>query len=103
MPRPRRNAATAERSGARGETIREEVVNTLLAQRLRDQGIAARAERRSRNAIPDIRVTLKSGDTVLLECKWEDSAGQLQHQLDARVSRSFPTHWGLSASCTLNL
>ena len=94
MPRPRRNPPTAERSGAHGETIREEVVNTLLAQRLRDQGISARAEQRSRNAIPDVRVTLKSGDTVLLECKWEDSAAQLQTQLDARIEE-FPDALGI--------
>ena len=94
MPRPKRNPATEERSSPRGETIREEVVNTLLAQLLRDQGIAARAERRSRNAIPDIRVTLKSGDTVLLECKWEDSAAQLQRQLDTRVE-DFPDVLGV--------
>ena len=94
MPRPRRNSPTGERRGAQGETIREEVVNTLLAQRLRDQGISARAERRSRNAIPDIRVTLKSGDTVLLECKWEDSASQLQSQLDARMEE-FPDALGV--------
>ena len=94
MPRPRRNSSTGERSGAQGETIREEVVNTLLAQRLRDQGVSARAERRSRNAIPDIRVTLKSGDTVLLECKWEDSASQLQSQLDARMEE-FPDALGV--------
>ncbi len=70
------------------------MVNTLLAQRLRDQGVSARAERRSRNAIPDIRVTSKSGDTVLLECKWEDSASQLQSQLDARMEE-FPDALGV--------
>lgn len=70
MPRSRRNDSPASLDPARRDTIREESVNTLLAQLLRDQGVSARAERRSRGATPDIRVTLKTGDTVLLECKW---------------------------------
>ena len=94
MPRPRRNDNAASPVPARPDTIREEAVNTLLAQLLRDQGIAARAERRSRGATPDVRVTLKTGDTVLLECKWEDSVGQLESQLDTRLQQ-FPDALGV--------
>ena len=94
MPRPRRNDNAASLDPARPDTIREEAVNTLLAQLLRDQGIAARAERRSRGATPDVRVTLKTGDTVLLECKWEDSVGQLESQLDTRLQQ-FPDALGV--------
>ena len=94
MPRPRRNENTAAIGPARSDTIREEAVNTLLAQLLRDQGISARAERRNRNATPDVRVTLKTGDTVLLECKWEDSVSQLESQLDARLQQ-FPDALGI--------
>ena len=43
------------------ETIREEGVNVLLAQLLRNRGISARAERRSKEGVPDIRVDLRSG------------------------------------------
>ena len=94
MPRPRRNDNAASLDPARRDTIREEAVNTLLAQLLRDQGISARAERRSRGATPDVRVTLKTGDTVLLECKWEDSASQLESQLDTRLQQ-FPDALGV--------
>ena len=78
---------------AKGETVREEAVNTLLAQLLRGHGIAARAERRSRKGAPDIRVELKTGDSVLLECKWEDSIGLLETQLDDRLE-NFPDALG---------
>ena len=94
MSRPRRNETTASPDSARSDTIREEAVNTLLAQLLRDQGIPARAERRSRGATPDVRVTLKTGDTVLLECKWADSAGLLESQLDTRLQQ-FPDALGV--------
>ena len=94
MPRPRRNETANRQGGREGETIREEAVNTLLAQLLRDQGIAARAERRSRNSTPDVRVTLKTGDTVLLECKWDDSVSQLENQLDTRLQQ-FPDALGV--------
>ena len=70
------------------ETIREEGVNVLLNQTLRGHGLAARAERRRRNAIPDIQVALKTGDAVLLECKWDDSAAALEAQLDERLEQS---------------
>ena len=86
MPRPRRNESASTPSRAGRETIREEVINTLLTQLLRDYGIRARAERRSREGAPDIRVELKTGDSVLLECKWDDAAGLLESQLDARLS-----------------
>ena len=94
MPRLRRNDNAASLDPAHRDTIREEAVNTLLAQLLRDQGIPARAERRSRGATPDVRVTLKTGDTVLLECKWEDSASQLESQLDTRLQQ-FPDALGV--------
>ena len=45
-------------------------------------------------ATPDVRVTLKTGDTVLLECKWEDSASQLESQLDTRLQQ-FPEALGV--------
>ena len=70
------------------ETIREEGVNVLLNQTLRGYGLSAKAERRRRNAVPDIQVTLKTGDTVLLECKWDDSATALESQLDGRLEQS---------------
>ena len=70
------------------ETIREEGVNVLLNQTLRGHGLAAKAERRRRNAIPDIQVALKTGDAVLLECKWDDSRTALESQLDVRLGQS---------------
>ena len=94
MPRPRRQRNAVLPGNEGGDVIREEAVNTLLAQLLRDQGISARAERRNRNATPDVRVTLKTGDTVLLECKWEDAASQLESQLDTR-RQQFPDALGV--------
>ena len=76
------------------ETIREEGVNVLLAQSLRDHGIAARAERRSRRGTPDIRVDLRSGDMVLLECKWEGLNSLLDNQLEERLA-AFPEALGM--------
>ena len=67
------------------ENIREEAVNTLLAQLLREYGLTTREERRSRRGAPDIQVELKTGDTILLECKWDAAAGFLQVQLDDRI------------------
>ena len=93
MPRPRRNRESRPGSGSR-EVVREEAVNAFLAQQLRDHGINARAERRNHSATPDVRVTLKSGDTVLLECKWDDSVSQLESQLDARLQQ-FPDALGV--------
>ena len=68
------------------ETIREEGVNVLLAQLLRDRGFSARAERRSRRGAPDVRVDLRSGDQVLLECKWEGNNALLESQLEERLA-----------------
>ena len=73
---------TAASSG----NIREEAVNTLLTQLLREHGLSARAERRSPAGAPDILVELKTDDTILLECKWDDAAGLLQAKLDERLS-----------------
>ena len=75
------------RVGSR-ETIREEGVNVLLNQTLRGHGLSAKAERRRRNAVPDIQVALKTGDAVLLECKWDDSHTALETQLDERLEQS---------------
>lgn len=68
-----------------GETVREEAVNTLLAEALRECGIAARAERRGRLGVPDVRVNLKTGAPVILECKWAGAEGPLAEQLDRRL------------------
>ena len=76
------------------ETIREEGVNVHLAQLLRNRGISARAERRSREGIPDVRADLRSGDLVILECKWEDTASLLENQLNERLD-SFPEALGM--------
>ncbi len=71
------------------ETAREEAVNVPLAHLLRDRGVSARAERRSQKGAPDVRVELRSGDRILLECKWEGSAKALEAQLDERL-KDFP-------------
>ena len=76
------------------ETIREEGVNVHLAQLLRNRGISARAERRSREGIPDVRADLRSGDLVILECKWEDTASLLENQLNERLD-AFPEALGM--------
>ena len=76
------------------ETIREEGVNVHLAQLLRGRGISARAERRSREGIPDVRANLRSGDLVLLECKWEEAGSLLESQLDQRLA-AFPDALGV--------
>ena len=70
-------------------TTREEVVNTLLAQELRRHGLDAKAERRSVEGAPDVRIELRGGELVLLECKWESAAAQLDEQLDERLAQ-FP-------------
>ena len=76
------------------ENVREEGVNVHLAQLLRNRGVSARAERRSREGAPDVRADLRSGDLVILECKWEESSGLLEGQLDGRLS-DFPDALGL--------
>ncbi len=75
-------------------TTREEAVNTLLGQALRRHGLDAKAERRSREGAPDVRVELRSSDLILLECKWESSAGLLDEQLDERL-KQFPEALGM--------
>ncbi len=72
-----------------GETAREEAVNPLLGQLLRARGIKARAERRSRGDAPDIRYELRTGELVLIECKWESNRASLNDQLDQRA-HDFP-------------
>ncbi len=76
------------------ENVREEAVNVHLAQLLRDRGISARAERRTNEGAPDVRADLRSGDTVILECKWEESSGLLETQLDERLA-DFPDALGV--------
>ena len=71
------------------ETAREEAVNPLLGQLLRARGIKARAERRSRGDVPDIRYELRNGELVLIECKWESNRADLSDQLDQRIE-DFP-------------
>ena len=71
------------------ESVREEAVNALLAQLLRQRGIPARAERRSRGDTPDIRYELPTGELVLLECKWESGHAGLLDQLNERLA-DFP-------------
>ena len=73
---------------------REEVANTLLGQAMRRHGLDAKAERRTREGVPDVRVVLRSGDLVLLECKWEGAAGLLDEQIDDRL-RQFPEALGI--------
>ena len=76
------------------ETTREEAVNTHLAQLLADHGIPAKAERRSRQGVPDVRASLRGDDLVLLECKYEGSAGLLRDQLGHRLE-AFPEALGM--------
>ena len=70
-------------------TTREEAVNTLLAQELRGHGLDTKAERRSREGVPDVRIELRGGELVLLECKWESTAALLDEQLEGRLEQ-FP-------------
>lgn len=71
------------------ETTREEVVNVLLAELIGEHHLNARAERRSRGGIPDLRVELRNRDLILLDCKWDGSARLLEDQLDERLE-AFP-------------
>ena len=64
-------------------------MNTLLAQELRRHGLSAREERRTREGAPDVRIELRGGELVLLECKWESTAAQLDEQLEGRLTE-FP-------------
>ena len=79
---------------AHPENIREEAANVLLAQLLRDHGLEARAERRSRRGAPDISVRLRTGDPVILECKWDAARRLLDDQLDDRLTH-FPEALGV--------
>ena len=81
------------RIGRKGR-IREEAVNTLLAEQLRRHGLSAKAERRSQEGTPDVRIELRSGDLLLLECKWEGSAGLLDDQTRQRLDQ-FPEALGI--------
>ena len=69
-------------------------MNTLLAEQLRSHGLSARAERRSREGTPDVRIELRSGYLLLLECKWEGSAGLLNEQIRQRLGQ-FPEALGI--------
>ena len=69
-------------------------MNTLLSEQLRRHGLSARAERRSREGTPDVRIELRSGDLLLLECKWEGSAGLLDEQARQRLEQ-FPEALGI--------
>ena len=86
--------ATVRKTRNMQGTLREEVVNTLLAEQLRRFGLSARAERRSREGTPDVRIELRSGDLLLLECKWEGSAGLLDEQTRQRLEQ-FPEALGI--------
>ena len=66
----------------------------MLARMLGGYGASARAERRSRGDTPDVRVDLRTGDSVLLECKWDGSRRLLEEQLDERLG-DFPDALGL--------
>ena len=43
---------------------------------------------------PDIRVEIKGGDTIILECKWEGSTSLLESQLEERLE-NFPEAVGM--------
>ena len=92
-PRRPRLVAMAVRKNA-PETVREEAVNTLLAESLRARDLNARPERRTSGGTPDVRVELRSGDRVLLECKWEGSASALESQIEERLA-DHPEHLGV--------
>ena len=76
------------------ETIREEAVNTILAELLHAHSIDAHAEIRGPGGTPDIRVEVTPGNTVLLECKWDGASSQLESQLTERL-QTFPNALGL--------
>ncbi len=72
------------------ETTREEVFNTDLANMLRDLSLLdARPERRRGQSAPDIAVHLHDGERIIVECKWESAARDLDDQLARRLD-SFP-------------
>ena len=69
-------------------------MNVHLAESLKALGIAARAERRSREGIPDVRVDLIGGYQIILECKYEGATSLLDSQLATRMA-SFPDAVGI--------
>ena len=76
------------------DNIREEAVNTHLAQLLQERGVPARAERRGVRGAPDVAIELPDGGLILLECKWQGEATPLERQLGDRL-RDFPEAVGL--------
>ena len=76
------------------ETNREEAFNVALARMLKDRGVSARAERRSRHGVPDVRVELSTGDQVKLECKYARSRNDLETQMNERLD-AFPDDLGI--------
>ena len=56
--------------------------------------MSAKAERRSAEGTPDVRIELRSGDLLVLECKWESSTAQLDEQVSKRL-RQFPKALGV--------
>ncbi len=72
------------------ETTREEAVNVVLAELLRDeQFLDARPERRRGQSTPDIRVDLHGDVHIIIECKWSSAASELDVQLSDRLTE-FP-------------
>ena len=69
-------------------------MNVHLAQMLKERGVSARAERRSREGVPDVRVELGSSDQIILECKYAGSSGLLDAQLNDRLA-DFPDAIGI--------
>ena len=69
-------------------------MNVVLAQLLTRRGVPARAERRSRQGAPDVRIDLASGDEIILECKYAGSSGQMESQLNGRLG-SFGETFGI--------
>ena len=76
------------------ETNREEAFNVALSQMLKDRGVLAGAERRSRQGVPDVRIELSTGDHVKLECKYSRSRNDLETQLNERLD-AFPDDLGI--------
>ena len=56
--------------------------------------MSAKAERRTQEGAPDVRVELRSGDLLLVECKWEVSAAQLDEEVGKRLEQ-FPQALGI--------
>ncbi|MDE2801361.1 MAG: hypothetical protein OXK21_00580, partial [Chloroflexota bacterium] len=65
-----------------------------MAQLLKERGFSAKEERRGPAGIPDVRVTLKWGDEIIIECKWEAAATDLDTQLSKRLG-DFPNVLGI--------